>query len=575
MWTRDETEFVDDVMEKWIAAIMRDDDVSARRLLGSNSECPERHRLLETHLNFPRHNITQLKLKRQLSATNFSPDTAWCLAALCDSRKVMNVLQEYDANVLQVNSTGNNLLHVLSALASTSSEEKEEEVIMTLRHIQDMLNPVVYHKLLLAENADGLRPLELASHLGAFGVFMFFFNTPGIYITKEDDHILYKVQYFDITEYIVGSRIYQSPIYAMTYLEESKISNKSVNRIYLSDPMRSWLKAIFYVNVPLIVIWAFLRTVYIYLFLECDLTIVPVCTDNATCQHNNVNSVATNLVFYWSIFCMSLFTISVDISEFVVHLISSPHWLNHVVYRRKRRGMRQNFYRIAHFVAVLSVVVFIGEELIKYYLDSHYNRGAGYGVVAAVYGFVWSVLYFCQLLPMIGHYVMAVQRMLRDFASFSFLLVLFFVTYSMGFYKLLRASNAFPEFTTFPRSLYGTFEVMLNMVNFFVIEDVSPGVLVLHITFVFMITILLLNFLIATLSSSYEHVMTYRDIFIQLQIIAVTMTTDYRFRKFLPSLRNRLLRRYFVHENGHYFITCVVDMRRRHGSCHSTPHEQT
>ena len=82
---------------------------------------------------------------------------------------------------------------------------------------------------------------------------------------------------------------------------------------------------------------------------------------------------------------------------------------------------------------------------------------------------------------------------------------------------------------------------MLNIVSFFVIKDLSPGVLVLHIPFVVMIIILLFNFLITSLSSSYEHVMTYRDIFIQLQIIAVTMTADYRFRKMFPSLRNPLL----------------------------------
>ena len=564
MRTNHETAIHEEVLRKWISAITGDNDVLARNLLETDTARSDMrpHQLLETHLVFPQLFRTCIQPKGQFTSTDYAPDTAWCLAATCDSRKVMRVLVEYGANIMQVTSTNNNVLHVLSALASTGTEEEEERVIATVRYIQIILEPEVYQKLLLAENSDRLRPLELASHLGAFSLFMFFFNTPGIYITKEEDCVLYKLQYFDITEYTTGSRYFQCPLYAMTYIEESRISRTSVKEIYLNDPINSWIKAVYAVNTPFIVVWALLRAAYICLFLQCDLKIVSVCTGNSTCAHTNVHTPETNLILYWLVCGMSVLIITIDLNEFIQHMICRPRWLSRVVYGSKKAGMRRNFYRVTHFGAVLIVAIITTVTLIGYTVNGQIIHIGQYGIIAAVYGFVWSALYFLQLLPTVGHYIMAVHGMLKDFANFSLLLILFFVTYSFGFYKLMHTSQTLPEFSTALRSLYGTFQVMLNMVDFWkVIGEVGPGVFLLHISFVLMITILLMNFLIATLSSSYEHVMTYRAVFIKLQTLAVTMMADHRFQRLLPSLRNRLLRRYFVHENGRYYITCVIDLK--------------
>ena len=564
MRTNHETAIHEEVLRKWILAIANDDDVLVRHLLETSTARSDmwQQKLLETHLVFPQLFSSRIQPMKQFTATDYAPDTAWCLAATCDSRKVMRVLLDYGTNVMQVTSTNNNVLHALSALASTGTEEEEEGVIATVSYIRTILEPGVYQKLLLAENGDGLRPLELASHLGAFSLFMFFFNTPGIYITKEEDCVLYKLQYFDITEYTTGSRYFQCPLYAMTYIEESRISRTSVKEVYLNDPINSWIKAVYAVNTPFIVVWALLRAAYIYLFLQCDLKIVPLCTGNSTCAHTNVHSVETNLILYWLVFGMSVLMIAIDLNEFIGHMICRPRWLKRVVYGSKKVGMRRNFYRITHFGAVLIVAIITAVTLISYTINGQFGHIGQYGVIAAVYGFVWSALYFVQLLPMIGHYVMAVHGMLKDFANFSLLLIIFFVTYSFGFYKLMHTSETLPEFSTALRSLYGTFQVMLNMVNFRkVMGEKGPGVFLLHISFVLMITILLMNFLIATLSSSYEHVMTYRAVFIKLQTLAVTMTADRRFQRLLPSLRNCLLRRYLVHQNGRYYITCLINSK--------------
>ena len=551
------------VQLKWILSITSNDDAMARQILDEVPAEVRSRKLLGVRLVFPGPSSGLRQRMKRLTSTTYSPDRPWSLAAVCDSRAIMKVLLEYGADALQVNSHRNNMLHVLAALASTANADKESEVVETARHIRSILKPEFYKKLLLAENADGLRPMELASHLGAFNLFEFYFDTPDLYISREEDLILYKIQHFDITEYVTGARYYQSPLNGMLHVEEDRISSISVHDIYLKDPMRSWLDAIYYVNVPVIVIWAIFRITYISLVLSCDMTISEACTGNSSCADSYADTVTTKLDLFWILLILSMFIIAIDAIDLIWYLFYRPRWLNRVVYGRKKTGMHQTFYRMVHFLSAFTIAIVTMVSLHEYHQNRPSTNMGGYGVVAAVYGFVWSILYFLQMLPVIGHYVMAVQRMLKDFANFGILFLLFFLSYSIGFFNLLKTYRDMPDFSTFWDSLYGTFSVMLNTIDF---RDVSGNlktdVRLLHITFVFMIATLLMNFLIATLSSSYEHVMKCGKIFILMQMLSVAMAADRRFQVVLPQLRNYLLRRHFVHQNGRYFISRVTDIKR-------------
>ena len=555
----------EEVQEKWILAIIRDDDDMARHIIQAVPLAIRSDELLEAHLVFRRPPDTLKQPTRELSVTLYSPDTSWCLAAVCGSCAVMKVLQEYGADALHANSNGNNMLHVLAALASTGTEKEEEESLTNARHIRNTVDSEVYRKLLLHENPDGLRPLELASHLGAFTLSRFYLETKDLYITREDDYALYKIQYFEITEYVTGVRFYQSPLYSLLNVEHARISRRAVEEMYLTDPMRSWVDAICSVNTPVIVTWAIFRIAYICVFLTCYISTEDECSSNMTCANQYPKSVSKCLINYWTVFVISVLIIAIDFIDLIRYILFRPRWINRVVYEKKRTGMTQLFYRVTHFISVFVVAIDTLIALIDYHKNSEsYDKG-GYGLIASLYGFVWSILYFLQILPKFGHYIMAVQRMLSDFANFAFLFLIFFSIYSAGFFQLLNTIASLPEFKTYFSSVYGTFRVMLNMVDFRTLpDDLSNDVQVLHIAFVFMITILLMNFLIATLSSSYEHIMNYRKLLIHMQFLSLSMQSDGRFQTFLPRMRNYLLRRYFVHENGRYFICRVIHMEKYH-----------
>ena len=78
-------------------------------------------------------------------------------------------------------------------------------------------------------------------------------------MTKTQDLGFYSLQHYDITEYVDGSRLFNSPLFLMLYLEQRKLEHKSTRYMYLSDPMKSWVAAVTYSNMPFIIMSALLQ----------------------------------------------------------------------------------------------------------------------------------------------------------------------------------------------------------------------------------------------------------------------------------------------------------------------------
>ena len=77
---------------------------------------------------------------------------------------------------------------------------------------------------------------------------------------------------------------------------------------------------------------------------------------------------------------------------------------------------------------------------------------------------------------------------------------------------------------------------MLNMVNldqYF--SNNSEGVNILHVVFVFIVSILMINFLIALFSTSYAEVYANRRIYQFVQKLLVTTTIEGRLMRFVPA----------------------------------------
>ena len=244
---------------KWLQAIINDDGNTAQTIL--NSQYMPGSTLTLRGVIYKKHHVLKhIQSQCVLSASTYIPDNAWCLAAVFDSRRVLQVMRDFGVPVIQANPYGNTFLHCIIANASLQSEDGESQCIKTITYMKSIMSDGDFKQILLTENKDSLRPLELAAHLGTFIIFRHLFETNSLYMTKTQDLGFYSVQHYDITEYVHGRRLYNSPLYLMFQLEQRKLEHKSTRYMYLSDPMKTWAAAVTHCNMPIIIMSALLHT---------------------------------------------------------------------------------------------------------------------------------------------------------------------------------------------------------------------------------------------------------------------------------------------------------------------------
>lgn len=172
---------------------------------------------------------------------------------------------------------------------------------------------------------------------------------------------------------------------------------------------------------------------------------------------------------------------------------------------------------------------------------------------------MWSIMFFLQLLPELGHCVVAVQRMLGDLSRFFVIYCFFMTPYVVAFYQALSNSQI-TAFSTVTDAIYATFITMLNMISYLEARNtpIMVAVFTIHFFYVFIISVLLINFLIAMFSSSYAEVTQNREVIFVVQSLSVCKMLEERLFGPLKYLIRRFLqRKQFVYENGKYYITKV------------------
>ena len=554
----------------WIGAIVEDDAQLALQLLDGHLDTVS-NMVLRYEMLYDSNNVEHAVKKHGLAWTSYAPDNVWSSAAVFNARKVMTVLVEQRVAATAKTTHGNNYLHCLIAFASVEEEEVEYEVLSSAEYIRSLLNDVEYKQVLLAENHLGLRPLELASHLGTMVLFKYIFESRTVYMTIVKDMGFHSIQYYDITEYVTGNRFYKSPPYTMMLLEEKRVGLVAVRNVFLTDPMKTWFSAIMFSNVPYLIFWALLRTSFLSAFfysmlLSEDITRFSADRFNSSISQTIPTNVSiqelidaadTSMRYAVSYTCVySSCALFYDIVSLIYTYFRFRRWHLKALYGNKCIAAYTKFYDLAQSCILISALV-AGQGVLHSSMQSSYDFSVlqylDPMLVITVCASVWSILYFLQLVPGINIYVIAIQRMLRDFANFGLVFGLFFFTFSFGLSILTNE-------TSFTAGLYRTFQLMLNIVNYNFNDTTSKFV---HVAFIFMIVYLLLNILIAIFTSAYEHVTRNKDVIQQVQSLTITMITEAIASTLLAPLHNRLRRKHLIYMENKVYVTKVA-MKQRH-----------
>ena len=173
---------------------------------------------------------------------------------------------------------------------------------------------------------------------------------------------------------------------------------------------------------------------------------------------------------------------------------------------------------------------------------------------------IFSVLYFVQVLQVVGPFVITIQRMLGGLARFGLVFLIMQLPFVTLLAQTMNTHSAVcnKDFSTVIDSWFTMFRIMLNAVDIKKYNVMYPYVLdVIHMEYVFFVGILLLNFLIAVMSNSVNEVEENKAVIMNVQRLSVVSELE-ETTVSIPKLHRWLLQKKYTCCKGRI---CIVVSR--------------
>ena len=160
-------------VEEWLRALVTDDVDDVKRLLGN--DVAETSDLLNAKFETcPAKTLTSdLKFGNNVGA---HLSTTWAVTFVYGSFRVAALLRSRQVDIYQTDRNGDNVIHTLINVACIHLD-MDERLLTSLTFLRSLLSADEYRRCLKMENGVGLRPLELAAHVGALRFMIYIFET--------------------------------------------------------------------------------------------------------------------------------------------------------------------------------------------------------------------------------------------------------------------------------------------------------------------------------------------------------------------------------------------------------------
>jgi len=577
----------------WLDALSRDDHKYVTDTLTAyyscphgNRERPTNHELVNGQFRFPKlSGVVHKKITNSLPRKLTHPLT---LAAAHGAVHVVGVLLDFGVDILVCEeSTGNNILHCLIDAASLDPDH-ELDLIKVYDELRQRLPTFHLSTLLRTENGDprhhqAMRPLEYAACKGTLRLMFALWNTPHVYVTREEIVGVSVYQWYDVTEYVtlVGreSRYHLSPIAFIAELSEQQLTTPFARAMFAEGLIADWIGT--KMNVMLILIFFTLRITFVTIFSVYDMDesrlrqIGGVSSDDDPttssyltngsfiyCGHaglfNYPDFVRTAMLIYLIIH--SIGVIVYDVTSIVMNYKTNP-------LRYKRFLESEYSGALARYVnLVFSLSVFTQLILLNLVTE----RGIGTVAIDIVrlettMGALLTAQYFMRMIPGIGHTFIYAWKTSADMAAFGWFIIdviLAFSRIEMLSVNINSEQGCISEFSNFYISVYTIFLSFLNMQDYTQFSVRSKTVLYTqHIIFVFVVGIMLLNLLLAISNDTVNRVYRDREMMISLGKLFATREININISR-MP-LIGRLYARYFHAWRVRKYFVCENESEPR------------
>ena len=561
--------------QDWLTAIVCDDAQVVKAVLRVADE-EQRHILLNGSFDYQDDDLVSHNPYR------FGrPHKPLTLALLSGALKVLSILISYGVHVTSQNSRGHNVVHQLIVIAF-HGQSHESRLVGSYVAMMGMVDLHTKRRLLLTESKIGLRPLEAAAHHGTLHFVQAIMETEGVYLRQEVVRGLNVYQWYDVTEYEsfgADNRRMVSPIRFLVTLDERKVSHSHVNQVFFDKPIGTWISAKASINIPLLLIWALLRVVHLSAYYALDVS--TVSATNLRGKTGNASYIEINTSTAY-MFCE--FVSPINLSEtprrviavyIIVHSVLTLLWdllevLNFYWWKRlsrysktidgetKRLAACSLFYARCQRVLASLLIIDAAHKL----NDVVSGWSASSVRLMCMTLSPWSMLYFVQLVPSIGHFVVAIQRMVGQMFNFAGVYSIFFIASVSAFFVTVNMSerqSCSDDFSSITHALYSTFAIMLSLLHPVELRLRHPGWMYMqHIVYMFIVAILLINFLIAIMSSALSEVALQRPIIERLQRLSVALAVESRVDGLVAPYYRAMQRRHFVCDEERIYVMRVL-----------------
>ena len=421
-------------------------------------------------------------------------------------------------------------------------------------------------QMLLTENTQVLRPVEFAVQQGTLRIAMCICNIPAIYLRFSKSLAGRQFRLYDVTDYESGERINKSPVLALTKFDEQQLRNPFCNSM-IQHP---WINALLQVKAKTNFIFLLLcflsKFIYFGSFMMLQITLIK----NSLHVENSTDD-CTNYVFQFAhdinlnetILAQTLLLIALiytvfDVIEFARVLLPQNQIFMYNLSGRKCIIANNWYYGISIFLANTCVIT----GCIIFLLDTN-STGSNLIRLAAPPLMFNSMMYYMQVVPVLGFYIIAIQRMVMSMLVFVVLLFCLMAPFVLSFIMLLATgmeSQCPPGFTELLESYYSMTALMLGLRNFDKYDMVNneEWLWILHVIYMFAAAILLLNFLIATIADQMGFVRQNKEVIQTIQTMSMFVQVEQQWRWIMKRYYDWARRKYFIYEDGKIYLACVV-----------------
>lgn len=486
------------------------------------------------------------------------------IAVVYMAKNCFEKLLNEGVNIYVSDHRGNNLVHLLIYI--NVIKPSDAVVLMYDILLAKLKTAEERKKMLLQYSDDGLCPLQLAAKLLRTDMFSKILYTEGVYrqvVSQQGKIIRNKFSFsFAANEHLCSSFLWQ-----LTWIDDSLESSQAINTILKIPIMNKLINQYFMKCLPLLCFWAFMRALVGIVFFFADVTTnvkfrdyscindvpkqnitklfgIHYFEENMTKIEQIPFEIAISFILFASYGIVTIFS---DIAEFLFiwkhsHLISGQFWMKLM----KSRLINTNFYRVCMLLLAFSNIVMNVTVVVSVQQPELAVTIANSLFILNRCLIVFGIMYFVQLLPLIGYFAIGFQKMLATMAKFAILQMIVIYLFSTLFmhvnvYYCTGSAYSCQKDGGF----YSTFLYMLNIGS--VIPENGQcnewGITlfhIIHICYVFVVAITTVNYFIAVINSVYNVFNYHENSAVMLHRLHIVLVIERRMKLLKSILPNFL-----------------------------------